>query len=549
MDTAAERAILDQVTAYLAAPTLDVDATASRSTNATFVLEDRHMPMAQSGTHRITAQLTVKGAGIPQGTARVLPYDFAVADVPTHLEEADVTQVFPAPDSAGAFGQVLPHIALHRSTLPWEAQAQGRPWLALIVQAGRATATTQVAVAGRVLAAMNTALTTHVRSDEAGAVAVIHGTQIAIKGWQTALLVDVRGWNGQIDALAQLSVLYHWSYFHTGEATVTASPLQGLSVGLLRSAAAGAPYEKGYWPLPHFMRRGTATRSWYRGPLVPEREVRAWQPQLFHSADALLRFDAATQMLDASYAAAWELGRLLTLAKPKVARALYRFKRATALQRKEKVAAFSPFQSAEDVAHLPAEVREWLNQLLTLEAVPLPYLVADPQLLPPNSLRVAYLNEGWIQSLVDGALSIGRVPDPASSPIRETQSLALRRMAVLVRIPALGRHIGALAVTAEGRPPLAQRVLGGDTLLCLWDAPVTAVTLFAAPTVQGSYALGRNETGYFAQRRSERGALTDQQIPLTVDAQGVIALDALGGHSAAVGLALLSSGGEVRYEW
>lgn len=547
-DTATEQAILDQVTAFMAQPVPVAPDVASRSTTPTFVLKDRHAPAVTAGEHGLRARLTVQGAGIPQGTAMELPYRLTVAGVPSQLTEADVAQVYPAPDSAGAFGQVLPHIALHRSTLPWEAEAQRRPWLALVVQAGRAEKATHIDVDGATLAAMPWALAAHVRSDDATHVAIIHGTQIALQGWQTAFLVDVRSWNGEATRTAHLPVLYHWSYFHTGAAVVAASPLQGLDVGFLRAQAEGAAFEKGYWPLPHFMRRGTATKSWYRGPLVPVREVRAWQPQLFHHADALLRYDAATQMLDASYAAAWELGRLLTLSQPKVARAIYRYKRATALQHKERAVAFSPFKTIEDTADLPLEVREWLHELLTLQAIPLPYLVPDPQLLPPNSLRVAYLNEGWLQSLIDGALAIGRAPEAAPAQ-RQTQDLALRRMAVLVRVPALGAHIGSLTVTAEGQPPLAQRVLGGDTLLCLWDAPISSVTLFAGPTMQGNYALESDDTGYFVPRKSERGAPTGDFVRVGVNAQGIVSIADLGQHSAAVGLALLGGSGEVKYGW
>ena len=43
-------------------------------------------------------------------------------------------------------------------------------------------------------------------------------------------------------------------------------------------------------------------------------------------ADAALRYDSTTGMLDASYAAAWQLGRLLALQDQAFAQALYRFR-------------------------------------------------------------------------------------------------------------------------------------------------------------------------------------------------------------------------------
>lgn len=543
LDTATEQTLLDQVTAYLAAPAWPDDSSASRSAAATFVLEDRHTPAATAGEHTLRAQLTVQGAGIPQQTTMGLSYAFAVAGLPERLADQAVAQVFPAPDSSGAWGHVLPHIALHRSTLPWEAETEGRPWLALVVLPGRTPERASVAVAGTLLAGMRWELAAHVRRDDKGAVAIVHGSQVAVAGWQTAFLVDMRSAKSDSDT-SMLPVLYQWSYFNTAADSVAASPLQGLSVGTLRAAHAGQPYEKGFWPLPHYMRRGTATRSWYRGPLVPQKTVRAWQPQLWNSADALLRYDAEHQMLDASYAAAWELGRLLTLASPKVAKVLYHHKRALALRHKVQPVAFSPYQTEADVADLPSVVREWINALLTLEAIPLPYLVPDVQLLPAHSLRVAYINEGWLQALVDGALSLGRV---AVTPKRQTQALALRRMAVLVRIPALGTTIEGVTVTGDGRAPLAQRVLGGDTLLCVWDKPISTVKLFASPLELGTYAMEATEAGWGVFAKTERGARTETWQGVSITENGVIDWSAIGNNAAAVGLALLSSAGEVTY--
>ena len=51
----------------------------------------------------------------------------------------------------------------------------------------------------------------------------------------------------------------------------------------------------------------------------------------------------------------------------------------------------------------------FLARLLVLEGVPLHYLVPDERLLPPESLRIAYVNPGWTGRLLDGALSAGRV--------------------------------------------------------------------------------------------------------------------------------------------
>lgn len=49
----------------------------------------------------------------------------------------------------------------------------------------------------------------------------------------------------------------------------------------------------------------------------------------------------------------------------------------------------------------------WLARLSLLYPVPFNYLVADPQMLPVESLRFFYLDTNWIAALLDGALTLG----------------------------------------------------------------------------------------------------------------------------------------------
>ncbi|MER5755861.1 hypothetical protein [Streptomyces sp. NPDC002088] len=58
---------------------------------------------------------------------------------------------------------------------------------------------------------------------------------------------------------------------------------------------------------------------------------------------------------------------------------------------------------------LPDSVRGWLARLRLLEGVPFAHLVADSALLPPESIRLFYLDREWTDSLVQGGLSVGTV--------------------------------------------------------------------------------------------------------------------------------------------
>jgi len=77
----------------------------------------------------------------------------------------------------------------------------------------------------------------------------------------------------------------------------------------------------GYTLLGYTTRLGEQTAAWYRGPCLPAQAAANPQPP-FPAASAALIYDPATGMFDTSYAAAWEIGRLLTLANGPVSRSV-----------------------------------------------------------------------------------------------------------------------------------------------------------------------------------------------------------------------------------
>lgn len=58
---------------------------------------------------------------------------------------------------------------------------------------------------------------------------------------------------------------------------------------------------------------------------------------------------------------------------------------------------------------MPQDLRSWLVRLRLLEGVPFANLVADTELLPPESIRWFYVDRRWTDALVQGALSVGTV--------------------------------------------------------------------------------------------------------------------------------------------
>jgi hypothetical protein len=92
----------------------------------------------------------------------------------------------------------------------------------------------------------------------------------------------------------------------------------------------------GYTALNHHTRWGDQTISWYRGPLLPYKALPevisplSASPGPLSTADAPLRYDPDWGMLDVSYAAAWQLGRLMAMREKSFAYALYQWKQEVA---------------------------------------------------------------------------------------------------------------------------------------------------------------------------------------------------------------------------
>jgi hypothetical protein len=239
----------------------------------------------------------------------------------------------------------------------------------------------------------------------------------------------------------------------------------------INNPAVKAAFSMGYTALDHDTRHGDHVVSWYKGPLVPYRVAQFLSVPL-NSADAGLRYNADNGMFDVSYAAAWQLGRLLALQNKHFSLELFNWKqthkRKTASLLEQQVlhqrlrvssqmvetgniatsltaaqAAVNNINAGTTVAPPPPdnapanlhprnarsftlsteaiqdlhdndftvvqEISSWMARLRLLYGVPYHYLIPDEQMLPPESLKFFYLDPNWIEALMDGAFSIGRL--------------------------------------------------------------------------------------------------------------------------------------------
>ncbi|GLC24867.1 hypothetical protein [Roseisolibacter agri] len=144
-----------------------------------------------------------------------------------------------------------------------------------------------------------------------------------------------------LDPTYRFPVLLHWSFTSTGSTTFR-TLMEHLDSGLLGTLPEvpageepprleGRPpleiVETGHVGLVHRTRRGDEARIWYRGPFVahPTVDPPEGRLALAHAADQL-RIVVPDGREDLSLAGAFEIGRLMALARPSIVAALLRWR-------------------------------------------------------------------------------------------------------------------------------------------------------------------------------------------------------------------------------
>ena len=259
-------------------------------------------------------------------------------------------------------------------------------------------------------------------------------------GTNTVYLVSFEGWNYLLDARGtaqpasrvRLITLASWSFVNnpTGHDTFpglmqrlkTNSDVFGITV----AASSGLSYvdqalKRGYVPVDYQPLESTSTFAWYRGPLAPQKRTQV-TPSAFERADAAMILDQDRGIMDVSYAAAWELGRLSALSSPAFVKGMRLFveRRQTATEFTDEINKFveahrssfsqpvpdSKPRPVNEQVKIADDLIEWIARLVLLYPVPFHYLVPHQSLLPAESLRFFHLDDNWVNALVDGALSI-----------------------------------------------------------------------------------------------------------------------------------------------
>ena len=169
--------------------------------------------------------------------------------------------------------------------------------------------------------------------------------------------------------------------------------------------------------------------AWYRGPLAATSiDLNQLNPKFPLNRDGsipaqpqdLVINDSKNQITDQSYAAAFELGRLMALDDADFSKEFFQWKNevAMALRLKElkkkdgyKNIFHLPLSDAPQVRDMPAHVTAKFDSWKRLEGIPYRYLVSDPTLIPEECIRFFQMDKNWINAFVLGAFSIGHTVD------------------------------------------------------------------------------------------------------------------------------------------
>lgn len=416
---------------------------------------DNHIPALKSGMYTIRAYQEVQ---IPGGQAEktgTIEKHIYAGGSRFSVSPDMIHAVFPPANSSADYAATFPHIAFSRASVPWEVETNtkmGTPWLALVLfyedeipeiheeqldslkdminlpsfQNGEQLV--------RVIQIPDTLLprdpewcchvrqTVNEKSKELNETAWIISNRLPKAGMKNKVhlisLADKLKDNRFIS-------LYHWEFdCHKGRPNFTGL-IKDMTIMPYRyypPKKSNRYFREGYIALPHFLRLGYQTLSLYQSPLLPyspvishitpERTVFT-RPKYGYERVEWVKLDDKSNMADVSFAAAFHLGKMLTIANKQVAQTIFKWKRQFYQSTKKAYLEKSTQKYSPDLLieqntnSLPDLVIDWVTDFLTLKKIPFNYLVPHHTMLPENSIRFFRLHKKWLKNCLDGVFSIG----------------------------------------------------------------------------------------------------------------------------------------------
>ncbi len=524
---------------------------------------EKHVPALEDGEYKLSINqtVTIKGVQMEDYSYKSL---FWVYGPRFSLSDDNIYEVFPPNNSTGEHSNVMPHIMLCRSTLPWERQVNEEerklPWLALLVFYEEEVVTSSNISVQDLIASLpyitkesfqkdTDKLTVidvdedllrkvmpdiseipylaHVRAIdpqeeiELKEYAVVVANRLPKKnGKSIAYLVSLENcfdstgfdygktiFNGKIRLVTLTS--FQFSCFTKDQSfkgllcnlNTDQNGVQSSICNLRLDAKTDSNVEKyldmGYVPMYHNLRSGKKTASWYHSPLAPNKQLILDQlPIPAKSSDDLLIFDNNNGMFDTTYAAAWQLGRLLGLASDNFASSMYSWKRQQEQQKKmidqdKKLLIGKDFftnKRLDNKVAIPPIIESWFKKMRLLSGVPFKYLVPDKSMLEEETIRFFVLDKLWLSALYDGAFSLGRVATKEYDSEHKLQKILNQdneTTGILLHSEVVsgwpGLQVDAISENSEKLKILMMKRLSTDLLLCLFQGTLTQIEIFKKP--------------------------------------------------------------------
>tara|TARA_R110002051_G_scaffold86498_2_gene152388 strand:- start:60306 stop:61937 length:1632 start_codon:yes stop_codon:yes gene_type:complete len=234
----------------------------------------------------------------------------------------------------------------------------------------------------------------------------------------TACLVSLEGFQGYLNATpsfaantkyVRMAVLANWQFVNNGPDDI-GDLMEELDVGMLNMTGntpiVNTPptvteatasdfvefaFNAGYAALNHQTRVGEHTVSWYRGPFSPF-NIPLIGPNSennymnYTSSDQALRYNLKSGLFDISYAAAWQLGKLLALQNRYFASAVYNYKNSATKNANFLMNQMNLQNQFKTILNFPADKHDLMDHNLFTELT-LDWL--DKELLP----QIAHKNK------------------------------------------------------------------------------------------------------------------------------------------------------------
>mgnify|MGYP000857318177 CR=1 FL=1 len=488
---------------------------------------DNNIPTLRPGTYTIKASQEITVPGEAKEKTSIIEKRIHIGGSRFGVSPDTIYATFPPSESAADYTTTFPHITFNRSSIPWEIRADKNrniPWLALAlfyedeapevaeVELGSLKEITdypsfqdkqqllQVISIPNHLVPVASEWNCHVRhnskpkDNQPEDTAWIIGNRLPKPGVKN--IVHLISLADKLTNNKFIS-LYKWEFSCVAGKPNFTGLIKSMSIGpyCYRGSNFNRHFREGFVALPHFLRLGNKTLSLYQTPLLPYIPVTAYTGAMFKSTPPKkpaygyervewIPLDDKSKIADVTYAAAFHLGQMLTVANKQVAGAIFKWKRQfyQALKKlhleDETDKPVPKILQSEAKSSLPELASEWVSDFITLKKIPFNYLVPYEAMLPANSIRFFKLHKKWLKNCLDGVFSIGEEFfsfDSEEQLFKENYSGFIMRSPIISHYPEM--MIKGYSMSGNKTELFFMRKLSSEVMICCFKDLISKIEI------------------------------------------------------------------------